>query len=227
MSLEILSNDCDTLSVTRHQQFCADMADGLHALAQPLSVLRSAVELLANAGTVPAVNRQRYLDLSVEHMQRTCDLFGSLQDLLVTEIQEPRLAAVDLRALVAPLVEARTATLQPLGIGVAATVPEELSRIFGDAVRIERAVVAAFDIAISVAERCDLLEVTLSSSGSFVEFAIHNTRCHGRKLNAAARLNLSLARSSVLSLEGRCAFSEDTFSVAFAFPVSDDGQRHC
>jgi hypothetical protein len=185
------------------------------------------VELLASTGTVTAVNRQRYLDLSVEHMQRTCDLFGSLQDLLVTEIQEPRLATLDLRAIAAPLVEARTAVLQPLGIGVAATAPEGIGRIFGDPNRIERAMIAAFDIAISVADRCDVLEVSISSTGSFVEFAIRNTRSRDRKLNAANRLNLSLARASILTQQGRCTFNEDTFCLSFAFPVSDDGPKYC
>src|SRR5579875_3727887 len=123
----------------RHQQFCTEVADGLHALAQPLSVLRSALELLAH-GPSTVGHCQRYLDLSLDNMRRTCDLFGRLQDLMLTEMQEPELSSFDLPDIILSAIEERTADLSALGIGIAASLPKGLGSVLGDAGRTEQAI---------------------------------------------------------------------------------------
>jgi hypothetical protein len=63
------------------ERFHASMADGLHALAQPLTILRSSI---AAAGAAETQDRQRYyLDISKSQVERACEFFDSLQQLAI------------------------------------------------------------------------------------------------------------------------------------------------
>src|SRR5580698_1814128 len=77
------SNELDSVSALReeHERFCAELADGLHALAQPLTILRSAIALLAMANEA-GTDGTKYVTLSARQIDRTCQLFSSVQNLL-------------------------------------------------------------------------------------------------------------------------------------------------
>jgi signal transduction histidine kinase len=63
-------------------RFCTSLADGLHALAQPLTILRSSIAAAGADGVTP--DRQRhYLDLSKRQAERACEIFDLLQELAI------------------------------------------------------------------------------------------------------------------------------------------------
>jgi hypothetical protein len=63
-------------------RFYASLAEGLHALAQPLTILRSSIPALCReeAGTE---KQRNYLNISKVEVERACELFGAMQELLV------------------------------------------------------------------------------------------------------------------------------------------------
>jgi hypothetical protein len=64
-------------------RFYTGMAEGLHALAQPLTILRSSIAAANSAGITQ--ERQRYyLDISKSQVDRACELFASLQQLAIS-----------------------------------------------------------------------------------------------------------------------------------------------
>jgi hypothetical protein len=70
----------------------AQLSDGLHALAQPLTILRSIAVAAANPD-LAAADRLRYLDISSEQIERACVLFEGLQDLVIVQRKNARDAA--------------------------------------------------------------------------------------------------------------------------------------
>ena len=53
----------------------AELADGLHAMAQPLTILRGAMCALTLREEMEPANR-RYLDMSAKQVDRLCDLMA-------------------------------------------------------------------------------------------------------------------------------------------------------
>ena len=78
------------------ERLCANMSQGLHALAQPLTIVRSAVAALAAPG-IATQKQRRYLELCTQHVERTCDLFESMQELVSASHIDPDCEPIDLR----------------------------------------------------------------------------------------------------------------------------------
>ncbi len=69
----------------------ADIDDGLHALAQPLTILRGALGALALRERIAPQN-SRYLEMSMRQIERMCDLISDIQKRLDAERPEGRSA---------------------------------------------------------------------------------------------------------------------------------------
>lgn len=208
----------------QHELFCSELAEGLHALAQPLSVLRSAVELLVLAERT-GFDRQRYLEITAQQTKRTCEMFSSIQDLLVSATKHADRVELDFWSLATPIIEDQKSLSQGLGIGIAAARREGTDPVFGDARRTEQAISAVLESALSISSRGDVLELTGLQAGGFFEFTVQNARNHGKGMNSTQRLNLSLAKANILSQQGRYHFAEDPFCVSFALPVCGSGPQ--
>ena len=61
---------------------CRELDEGLHALAQPLTILRGALGALTMHGAVPPQAARRYLEMSNTQVDRLCSLLSCLQNLL-------------------------------------------------------------------------------------------------------------------------------------------------
>jgi signal transduction histidine kinase len=64
------------------QLFYKSIADGLHALAQPLTILRASV-VASNSEEIGPERRRHYLEISKGEVERACELFDSLQDIVI------------------------------------------------------------------------------------------------------------------------------------------------
>jgi hypothetical protein len=73
--------------VDERARLCGDIADGLHALAQPLTILRGALGALALRERIAPQN-SRYLDMSTRQIERMCDLISRIQKRLDLERPE-------------------------------------------------------------------------------------------------------------------------------------------
>ena len=63
-------------------QYYARLAVELHALAQPLTILRSSVVGAGLEGIAPE-KRRRYLEISQAQAERACKIFESLQEIVI------------------------------------------------------------------------------------------------------------------------------------------------
>jgi signal transduction histidine kinase len=212
----------DGVPANDHARFCADVANGLHALAQPLSILRAAVEMISVSEKTA---RRRYLDIAEQQMNRTSRLFTSLQNLVASELEPAHCTRFDLWELLAPMIEDRKPALRELGIAIAASKPDSAQPVFADAARTQQAICAILEIATSNSSPGDRIELKTSQSGGFVEFTVTGADSETRRMSSTDRLNLSVAKQSIVGQQGAFDFCEEPFRVSFTLPVSESGAR--
>jgi light-regulated signal transduction histidine kinase (bacteriophytochrome) len=205
--------------------FGAELADGLHALAQPLTILRSAIGMLAIAEQDTDA-RQRFLDLSVRQIERTCALFASVQDLVALRLEPAGQAPVDFEVLLLRTVEEQASAYQAAGVELAVNKADCLPQIAGDAQRTEKAIAASLATALSISTREDRIEMNVTRSEDRIEIAIAGLRGRGRNMNSSERLSLAVAKINIWSQQGRYHCAEEPFSVTLALPVCKPGCTH-
>jgi len=219
------TSDASRPATNDGRQFCTDVADGLHALAQPLTILRSAIEMIG-VSRRSGSDIERYVELSTEHIKRACELFETIQGLMMSQIEPPRKKSIDLSSLVAKLVEEKNLALQERGMEIAAALPDSSHWVAGDEERTQEAVSAALDAAVSVSAPGDVAQLHVFEADGFVEVRVLSACREKPRPNAAARLNLSLVKADILSQQGRYYFIDDPFFVSLALPLSKQPKNH-
>jgi signal transduction histidine kinase len=194
-------------------RLCADMTEGLHALAQPLTILRSAVAV-AGSPKVEATSQRRYLDISTQQVERACSLFECLQDLVIAHQTEADDEPFDLLALIAPVIEDQRAVLRSSNIEFCVVVPAVMPLVLGDVARTLQPLFAALKIAASVASPGGAVALTITAKDGRVDLVIESKGAQGRPLNASERLSLALAEANIRSQQGGYQCCEDPFCVS-------------
>jgi signal transduction histidine kinase len=200
-----------------HGRFLASMAEGLHAMAQPLTILRSTIAALA-APAGGGANQQRYLQTSVEQVERACLIFDYLQDLVIAGQVKASRTALDLSLLIATVVDDQRETLQRLGIEIRVIKADSLPSAIGDEARTLQALASSLETAVSLSAPGDVIELLAEVRDEYVETTIRNEGSHRKPVNSLQRLGLLLAEANLLSQEGKWNFVPDPFSLCMALP---------
>jgi len=201
-------------------RFYADVAEGLHAIAQPLTILRSSVASLAAPGLTP-VHLRRYLHISSQQVERACDLFDCLQDLVIANQVEAARAPFELGELLEAIAEDRKTRLEASGVKLKVVATGERQWMVGDFARTRQALLAAVRIAIAVSSPGDSVELLATSCNGLVEISVSNRLAHRRTLNSSEHLSLALAEANIRSQQGEFRSAEDPFRMSFALPLQD------
>jgi signal transduction histidine kinase len=200
-----------------HEVLVEELENGLHALAQPLTVLRGALgSLKLREAVAPA--HARYLEMSEEQIERLCQLVFGLQSLLDAAENGASREFVNLWDLTSELIRDHEMTLRQLGIRIAASVPELQVNVIGDPNRIGQALNAALITAARFASRNGVIELDLIMEDGFVNLRVQIRDQHLKGINSANRLNLAIAKANTLSQQGIFEFAEDPFSVSMKLP---------
>ena len=200
------------------EKFCSDMANGLHAMAQPLTILRSTMVACGMLALAEA-DRKRYLDISAEQVERACEIFQSLQQLLIANQIEAECAPLDLAELLAPFAAEDQSLFDAPGIALKVIASEDLPAVIADKDRTLQTLFAVLKIAVSQSDPGDAIELQTRMDGGFAEVLIRNSHARGRKLNSTERLNLSLAEANVRIQQGRFETAENPFQASLVFPT--------
>jgi hypothetical protein len=198
--------------------FEEELANGLHAMAQPLTVARGAIEVL-RMPIAAYRDPERYLDLASQQIERVCHLFGCVQDLMLSRLVEARRDQFDWWEVITSLVEHHKVKLQTNGISLAVTRRAPRRPASGDPQRAERAVSAVLDAAAALASRGDTVDLTLDSSMDVNRLTISIPRAQIQHVDSSTRLYLSLAEENISSQCGTFQYTENPFCVSLILPV--------
>jgi len=196
----------------------AGLTNGLHAMAQPLTVLRGVLGAWKLRGAAGAES-ERYLDMSTMQVERMVDLLSCLRDVLDSADGVPRRAKFDIAELAGHVVEDMTSDLQGRGIGIEAMNLDAPVQVLGDTDRTECALRAALRAASSVSSAGGSIRLSIRPVDERVEVILEHTAEHGKVLNFADRLNLSLVETNIHSQGGDYRFVEDPLRILFALPA--------
>lgn len=213
------SNPADSLTDTR--KLCNDVGNGLHAMAQPLTVLRAAIEMLSLPPEA-TVDRARYVEIAAVQVRRACAVFSSVHDLVSARLEAPHCMRLDLRAVTAPLIDHQRLSIEPSGVAIALLPDAAWLPVWGDAERTELAFAAALRTAAQVSSRGDVIELRAAPLAGFMQLTLLNARCHSERLSSVDRLELSLAETNILSQYGKFTFAGDPFSVSLSWPLDEN-----
>lgn len=201
-------------------RFYAHFANGLHALAQPLTVLRSTVAASITPG-LSATDRQKYLETSVQQVELACLVFQCLQDLLVAGQSPAQCGPLELTDLLSTVGEVQKDLLLESGVEIKVVASEDLRPALGDMDRTLQAIFAALKSAASLSAPGDMIELLVVSRNGETGLAIQNGRVHGKHLKSSARLSLALAEANMRSQQGGFECVEDPFRVTLTLPDTD------
>lgn len=201
-------------------RFYANLSHGIHAMGQPLTVIRGAAAACAAPG-VTQENQQRYLQTLADHADAACSMYHCLRDLVAASRFAAICDPIELVELLTPVVDEQKTALQGSEVAIEVTLPRGLRRILADKDRTLQALFAVLKIAVSVSAPGDLIELVVTHSGETVALTIRNRRVHGKSLSSLERLNLALAEANIRSQQGVCECTEDPFRVSLTFQVED------
>jgi hypothetical protein len=198
--------------------FYSHLAQGLHAMAQPLTILRTSVRACSMPGLTPEQHR-RYLNISTEQVERACVLFDSMQDLVIAMQMEPKRGSVDLEAMIDLLVDDQEAALNAAKVSARIAKRQNLSHLLGDASRVRNALQSILKIAVALSSPGDVIELTIGDSDGWVGCTVRNERTHGRTLDSLQQFSLALAETNIRSQQGRYQCVLDPLSISWALPA--------
>ena len=204
-----------------HAALYSELADGLHAMAQPLTIVRGALCALTLNQDVPPTG-QRYLEMSSVQLDRLCDLMSSLRSLLETTQFNANCVTVELWELISPILGDLDAALRKSGVQIApANAEQSAIHAIAAPARTEQALRAALNTAVSVASRGDVILLDVLPHDGFVDLTIQNTNPHGKSLSSSDHLSLSLVKANVQSQQGIYECVEDPLRISLKLPLQD------
>ena len=207
-----------------HAWLCSELDEGLHALAQPLTILRGALGVLTMRGAVPP-DASRYLEMSNAQVDQLCALLSGLRNLLDGVQYEPACKEIDLWYLVASVLENRQAESRDSMQRISLAKPDCEFRVKADPVRTEQALHAVLNAAEAQSQSPDDICMDISRRSGFANLKLLCTRSKRKNLTAINRLHLLVAEANVRKQQGLYECSEFPFQISINFPLLDGEQR--
>jgi len=203
----------------------SNVAEGLHAMAQPLTILRGALGALALRGAIGAEG-QRYLAMSTTQVERLCNLLCNLRALLDLEESSASRTTFDLLELVERAIEDSAAVQLEKGVRVVAPAKDSADLVFADAMRAEQAVHTALQTIVALSSPGDTVQCQTDTDGALVRLVLENAHQQGKGLSSADRLALSLIEASLASQGGACLFTEKPLCLSLMLPLAHTAQKN-
>ena len=194
------------------------LANGMHAMAQPLTVLRGALGAWKLRGSMRAES-DRYIEMSAKQVERMGELLSCMQDVLDTAAGDPKRARLDIGELMGLVLEGMRSDLREWKGTIVRIGPSDPVYMDGDAERTERALRAAVRVLVSISPPGGMIWVSVRPLERQVEVKAEQKSAHGKVLNFSERLNLSLVEASILAQGGTYKCIEDPLCISFSLPA--------
>jgi signal transduction histidine kinase len=196
---------------------CSNLSQGLHAAAQPLTILRAS---LGN-DHMDRMTREELAGLATRsaiEVERVCRLFSCLQQLVSIESIKPQLTETALLPLLAHAADGVKLLFEQDGMFLNSIVPDVCHPVLANRARTLQALSNVLLIAHTVSRTQDTVELIVSSSHpNAVRVVVKNTRSYVDEMNAEQRLNMSLADANMRSQQAGFSCSLNPFSVEIEF----------
>jgi hypothetical protein len=198
---------------------CSNLAQGLHAAAQPLTVLLAS---LSKCHT-DRMNRDELRELtarSVVQVQRVCTFFSGLQQLVMAESIKPQLSPTPILPLLAYAIDGVNLVFQQNGIVLSSVVPNTCPPVLINRARSLQAISTVLLVVHGLSGVQDTVELITSSSANAVQIVVRNLHLSAAVINPEASLSLVVAEANMRSQQAGLTLSLQPFTVCIDLPVA-------
>ena len=216
----ISERECGSSSAVRSASeiLCSNLSLGLHAVAQPLKILRAS---LSNPDTdrMSAEELRELTAISAVEVERVCKLFSYLRELVRAENTKPQLSSTPILPLLAYVVDGVKLLYEEDGMPLKSIVPDTCQPVFIDRASTLQALSSVLLIAHGVSRAPDTVEVIVTCpTANAVQIVVRNFNSHSESIDAEARLGLALAEANIRSQRAKFSWSPEPFYVQIELP---------
>jgi len=198
---------------------------GLHAMAQPLAILRASLcgEL---AQDMPVDELRELVSNSADQVERVCSLFSLLQEFLIADMDMPQMAPVPLEPLLSQAVDGVIRLFQDGGKGLDASPAGVGMIVLADSARLGQVVSSMLLVACGASRHGESVELVTSHAGEGVLIEIRQSGSETCGLSDEARLFVALSEAKIRGQLGRFSWSMKPFSVQIALHFAPPPQTN-
>lgn len=208
------------LECSLQTKLCEDFALALHAMAQPLTVLRGALGALMLRGA-STTDAGRYLELSNTQVERLCTMLSSMSSLVDSFQFNAVCAPTNLWELMASFIENEESSLHRCGVRTSLAKADGEVQALADPERTELAMQAVLASVATASSRGDEIYVTVEERDGLAGVTVLAPQANKKKLTSIDRLRFSVAEAGVLSQKGQFQYQEDPLRIALKLPLYD------
>jgi hypothetical protein len=204
-------------SLSSSEILCSNLAQGIHAMAQPLAVLMAS---LGKAHT-DLMNLDELRELtarSAAQVERACSLFGCLQQLVMAESIKPQLSPTLLLPVLAYAVEGVDVLFQEDGISLRLVALDSCPPVLIHRARTLQALSQVLLIFHGLSHPQDTVELVATQSANAVEVVVRNPNVSVAAINAESSLSMAVAEANMRSQQAKFALSLSPFTVSIELP---------
>jgi hypothetical protein len=199
---------------------CKDLVQGLHAAAQPLTILKASLDP-TNHAEQSTEEMRRLLKQSAKEVDRLCLLFNYLQQFVAIESTKAESEIQNLPNLLTHTIEGIDLLFIDAGVRL---VIEDIEQLLPfallDSSRFEYALSTILLIALGLATKGDEIFVTSSSPGDFIQVRTRQPLSAAHTMGADNRLSMALAAANLRSQGAALTWQENPLTVHIALPVT-------
>jgi hypothetical protein len=213
----MISHSTPSESSSASEILCSNLAQGIHAAAQPLAVLLASL----SKDYTDRMNSDELRELtasSAAEVQRVCTLFSCLQQLVMAESIKPQLSPTPLLPLLAYAAEGVNLLFRQDGICLRSVLPDTCPPVLIHRARTLQALSRVLLIVHGLSGAQDTVELIASASANAVQIVIQNLNLSVAMINAEARLSMAVAEANMRSQQAGLSLSLQPFTVCIALP---------
>jgi signal transduction histidine kinase len=213
----MISHPTSSESSSASEILCSNLAQGIHAAAQPLAVLLAS---LSNDYT-DQMNSDELRELtasSAAEVRRVCTLFSSLQQLVMAESIKPQLSLTPLLPLLAHAADGVSHLFQRDGISLRSVLPDACPPVHIHRARTLQALSRVLLIVHGLSRAQDTVELIASASANEVQIVIQNQSLSVATINPEAKLSMAVAEANMRSQQAGLWLSLQPFTVRIELP---------
>jgi hypothetical protein len=215
----MISHTKSSESASATEILCSNLAQGIHAAAQPLAVL------LASLSTdhTDQMNCDELRELaasSAVEVQRVCASFSCLQQLVITESIKPEVYPNPILPLIAYAADGVNLLFQQDGIALNSVLPDTCPLALINRARTLQALSTVLLVVHRLSAAQDMVELIASSSTHAIQIIVRNLRLSVAVIDAEASLRVAVAEANMRSQQAGLSLSLQPFTVRIDLPMA-------
>jgi hypothetical protein len=194
------------------EMLCFNLSRGLHAAAQPLTILRASL----GCCEIDEMSMNEFRELtaiSAVEVERACALFNCLQQLVFVESSKAILSPTPIVPLLAEAALGVNSMFEKAGMLLCSLVPEDSLRALTDSARTLSALSSVLLAAYALSHAQDTIEMIATSSSRMVRIVVLNVKSNVVEMDAETSMNMALAEANIRSQRGDFSWTLKPFSV--------------